>query len=63
MEICNCNCKGGVANCDVIFQGGLNTYDEMWQGGGEIFAQNSVTSFMDGPMSMIDSIVLLWRSP
>jgi len=36
MEICNCKCKGGrFANCDVIFEGGLITCDEMWQGGWE----------------------------
>jgi len=34
MEICNCDCKGGgVANCDVMFQGGLNTCYEIRQGG------------------------------
>ena len=37
------------ANCDVVFQGGLITCVEMWQGGrGKIFSQNSVTLFMDG---------------
>ena len=57
MEIVTAIVKGrGVfTNCDVIFQGGLNTCDEMWQGwrgGGRFFAQNSVTSFMDGPLKI-----------
>jgi len=44
------NVRGEVANCDVIFEGGLNTCDEMWQGvGGDRFI---VTLFMDDPFRL-----------
>jgi len=51
MEICNCDCKVGVANCDVIFQGGIKYLRRIVRRGrGKISAQNSVTSFMGGPL-------------
>ena len=38
MEICNCKSKGGCANCDVIFEGGVNyLWRNVTRGGGGKF--------------------------